>query len=95
MAAAIRFAVAALRRWPGPHRQTEVRSTARSALAAAPAVALAALVLAAVAGMVMSRPGTLVAYFADHPPFAVGAVAIAVLAMVLAGTLVRAAREPI
>jgi len=87
-------AVAVLRRWPGSPPAPVRWTREHRVLAAAPAFGLAAVAAIAALAAALERPRALVAYLADRPSFAVSAAAIALLAVLLAGVLVHAAREP-
>jgi membrane-associated phospholipid phosphatase len=86
------LAVAALRRWPQPQRARP--SSLPPAVAAAPAIVLGAVAATLAAGVALDRPRALLGYLASRPSFSLSVVAIATLAVLLAGVLLRAARGP-
>jgi membrane-associated phospholipid phosphatase len=61
---------------------------------AVPALGVALLAAGAAIGLALARPEQLVGYAATHTTFVVGALAIAVLAMVLAGVMAAGFRAP-
>jgi membrane-associated phospholipid phosphatase len=77
-------------RWPS-RRGAEATSRPADAL---PALGVALLAAGAAIGLALARPEQLVGYAATHTTFVIGALAIAVLAVVLAATMAAGFRSP-
>jgi len=87
---AVALVAASEQRWPTRRRAEEATRPADLL----PALGVALLAGGAAIGLALARPHALVGYAATHTTFVVGALAIAALAVVLAGVMATGFRAP-